>query len=75
MTALAKKQTVVINVASLSFSVRVPGCHVKDDSVDNESDSGNECCLLSSGMRVPGCHGGDDTVGNEADSGNECCLL
>ena len=42
---LAKKQAVVMNVESLSFRIRVPGCHVKDDSVGNEADSGNAGCL------------------------------
>ncbi len=37
--------TVVMNVESLSFRIRVPGCHVKDDSVGNEADSGNAGCL------------------------------
>ncbi len=45
MTVLAKKQTVVMNVAYLSSGMRVPGCHVNDDSVDNEADNDNEGCL------------------------------
>jgi hypothetical protein len=43
---LAKKQAVVMNVAYLGSGMRVPGCQGDDDSVGNDSDSGNKCCLL-----------------------------
>jgi hypothetical protein len=33
MTVLAKKQTVVVNVAYLSSGMRVPGCQDKDERV------------------------------------------
>jgi hypothetical protein len=45
MTVLATKQIVPMNVASFSSGIRVSGCHVNDDSIGNEADNGNECCL------------------------------
>ncbi len=45
MTVLATKQTAVMTVASLSFSIRVPGCDVNNDSIGNEADNGDEGCL------------------------------
>jgi hypothetical protein len=45
MTVMATKQTMVMNVAYLSSGMRIPGCQGDDDSVGNEADRGNECCL------------------------------
>jgi hypothetical protein len=45
MIVLATKQTAVMNVAYLGSGMRIPGCQGDDDSVGNEADSGNECCL------------------------------
>jgi hypothetical protein len=45
MTVLAKKQTEVINVASLNSGIKVPGCQDNDDGVVNDADIGNDCCL------------------------------
>jgi hypothetical protein len=41
----AMPQIVAMNAAYLSTGLRVTGCHVNDDSIGNEADSGNECCL------------------------------
>ncbi len=45
MTLLETKQTAVMNVAYFCSGIRVPGCHVNDDSVGNEADNGDEGCL------------------------------
>ncbi len=48
-----------INVASFSSGIRVPGCHVNDDSVGNEADNGNEVAFGMKGMKVPSCQDND----------------
>jgi hypothetical protein len=45
LTVLATTQIVAMNVAYLGSGMRVPGCQGDDDSVGNEADNVNECCL------------------------------
>jgi hypothetical protein len=41
MTVLATIQTVVMNVAYFCSGIRVPGCHINNDSVGNEAYNGD----------------------------------
>ncbi len=64
MTVLAKKQTVVMNVAYLSSSMKAPRYKDNDDSVAKKQTEAMNVARLSSSMRVPGCQDKDERFGS-----------